>query len=109
MRGMLAALDHNFHCGRLQAKTANGRLRYARKWIRRSKRWTAVPVLVPKTYAYVPQLLASMLQFYATGTASIRRRSSLREDDPRKLAHTIAALPPMPTAMLVDEHVSRYQ
>lgn len=101
MRGQLAALDHNFHCSRPQAKTRDGRLRYHWKWTRHSKRWTACPVLVEKTYAYMPSLLVMVLEEYAHGETSSFRQLSIRSaDDPCCITSTIATLPPVPTTAL---------
>jgi len=109
MRGQLAALDHNQHSGRTQAKRADGELRYHRKWIRRSKRWTICPVLVDKEYKHVPALMSAVLERHVSDEVSIRSQSVLSQDDPRRLASTIASAQPVATSTLVAEHVSRYR
>lgn len=109
MRSCLAAIDHNRHSQRPQKKTADGKLCYRRKWLRRSKRWTAVPELVPKTHSYIPKLLSAMVTHYADQHISVRQGSVRGVDDPRHLAATIACVPPQPVSLLVEQHRSRLQ
>ena len=103
-RGYLAAIDHNHHSQR--AQESGGKPCYRRKWLRRSKRWTAVPVLVAKNYDYIPQLMLGMATFYAEDDTSIRSASEKSADDPRLLASTIAAVPPQPVITLAEQHRS---
>ena len=135
MRGQLAAIDHNRHCTRPQAKTKQGKPRYRRKWMCRSKRWTACPVLVDKTYSHLPMLMATILSDYTTRNTPIDHGSQLAADDPQHITGTLHLLhhqqqlywsknmssaftgneqsnqsgPPPPTTILVEEHVQYFR
>ncbi len=53
MRSRLAVLDHNFHVGREEMKTASGDTIASGQWSRKTKKWVAYPKLCEKTYGYI--------------------------------------------------------
>ena len=81
MPGQLVAVDHNDHCTQPQAKTKQGKPRYCRKWMHRSKRWTACSVLVDKTYSHLPMLMATILSDNITRDTPIHHGSQLAAHD----------------------------
>lgn len=52
-RSLLAAIDHNHHLHRKQARNAKGELVFFRRWSKRAKRWKVVIVKEKKTYSYI--------------------------------------------------------
>ena len=104
----LAVLDNNFHSDRKQAKTKDGKLRYRRKWNKRTKKHTVVPVLEPKSYAYIEDLLTAVYVKRATTPGPMSQHVSMAEDDPRRVHPTIAMKPAESTETLVAQHKSRF-
>lgn len=104
MRSLLAAIDHNHHLQRKQARNAKGELVYSRRWSKRSKRWKIVMVKEKKEYSYLAPLCANVIKALRKGS----RQPMSYEHDPQQVAPTIAALPAPPTSQLVKEHVTRF-
>jgi hypothetical protein len=82
--------------------------RYKKVYNKRTKRWTVLAQKVPKTYAYIPALQASIIGACMADNKPIARKRGLEEDDPRNIAPTIAAEPAPPTEVLVLQHKSRF-
>ena len=69
VRGALAALDHNANVGRQQATVVHpsvasgevGSLRFAAHCLKRTKRWSARPVLEGKSYDHVYELMVRVV------------------------------------------------
>ena len=101
MRSLLAAIDHNHHLHRSQAKNYNGEPVYSRRWSKRAKRWKVVIVKEKKTYSYLPILCAKVLKAANQGIS----QPMVYADNPKNIAPTIA-IPTTPE--LVQEHVSRF-
>lgn len=66
IRVQLAVMDTNFHTDRPQAKTKDGKSRWVKKWKKRTKRYTLVPILEPQSYACIPDLHVSVFMKRAT-------------------------------------------
>ncbi|XP_070540791.1 uncharacterized protein [Ptychodera flava] len=108
-RVLLAAIDHNHHLHRKQATTSSGEQRYARKYSKRSNRWTAVPVKEKKTYSYLPVITALILHKRRIDQKGIKQPTVLSQEDPRRIAPYIAPIPPVQTHLIVSEQISRFQ
>ena len=61
-RSHLAAIDHNHHLHRSQARDAKGQLVFSRRWRKRAKRWKVVIVKEKKNYRYLPIMCAGVLK-----------------------------------------------
>ena len=106
-RSYLAALDHNHHLHRTQAHNAKGELVWSRHWSKRAKRWKPVIVKEKKTYSYIPVMSAHVLK--AASKEDLKKvKPTTHEQDPTKVAPTIASLPAPSTADLVKEHATRF-
>ncbi|XP_070541559.1 uncharacterized protein [Ptychodera flava] len=108
-RVLLAAIDHNHHLHRKQATTTSGELRHARKYSKRSNRWTAVPVKEKKTYSYLPVITALILHKRRIDQKGIKQPTVLSQEDPRRIVPYIAPIPPVQTHLIVSEQISRFQ
>lgn len=106
-RSLLAAIDHNHHLHRTQARNAKGELVWTRRWSKRAKRWKPVIVKEKKNYSYIPILSAYVLK-EATKEDLKNVKLPTYERDPVIIAPTIASLPAPPTADLVKEHTTRF-
>ena len=102
LRSILAAIDHNHHLSRQQARNQNGDLVFSRRWSKRTKRWKVVVVKEKKNYSYYPVLCAKVIQAASSGSA----RPVHYLNDPRLIAPTIAPLPAPNTSELVREHTT---
>ncbi|XP_071484497.1 uncharacterized protein [Diadema antillarum] len=107
-RVKLAVLDTNYHANRPQAKTKDGKLKWRRKYNKRTKKHVVVPVPEPKSYAYMPELLTAIYSKRATTPGHISQHVSMAEDDPRRVHPTIAMREAEPTEELVAKHKSRF-
>lgn len=106
-RSLLAAIDHNHHLHRKQARNAKGELVFSRRWSKRAKRWKVVIVKEKKTYSYLPVMCASLLK-EASKEFMKKIKPVSSKQNPKKVAPTIASLPAPSTSELVKEHVSRF-
>jgi hypothetical protein len=107
VRSILAAIDHNHHLHCKQARNSKGELVYSRRWSKRAKRWKVVIVKEKKNFSYLPVMAACVLK-EASKTWKKHVKPVQLAQDPKKVAGTIASLPPPPTSELVKEHISRY-
>ena len=107
LRSKLAAIDHNHHIGRAQKKTKNGRLRYTRKFSKRTKKFNLVIIKEEKNYSYRKYLLAAILarriEDVSTLTSPpVSRRPSM------ELPSNIAPFPAPATADVLRSYASRF-
>lgn len=103
-RSLLAAIDHNHHLCRKQAKNKKGNKVFSRRWSKRAKRWKVVVIKEKKKYSYLPLLCAKALKDLRMG----KSQEISYENNPKIIAPTIAPLPAPPTAQLVQKHISRF-
>ncbi|XP_069135269.1 uncharacterized protein [Argopecten irradians] len=108
-RNQLAAIDYQKHKDRQHAKTKSGEPMYARKYSKRNKNWSAVPIKEPKQYKYVADILRNALDALERHEGPLPTRFPLEESDPRQLKRTIAEVSPIPTKELVLLKKSRFQ
>ena len=108
-RGALAALDHNFNVGREQAvvnrpsaaSDAAGALRFAPYHSKRTKRWSARPLLEAKQYGYVYEMMERVVAKKASGDTTLYAS--------RDVARSIARTPCPGKAQLVAHHINRME
>ena len=107
-RMMLAAIDHNIHLFRENAKSKAGEQLYIKKYSKRSKKWHAQPVKKPKTYPHLRVLLSNILKKRISHHNALSKSLSppSRGKDLKLLSPTIGGCPP-PTKELVANHKSR--
>ena len=67
-----------------------------------------VSVVKEKKYAYIQYLLILIFYEYCFGRVNLRRGRQLPEGDIRREQHTVASVPPPPTADIAKKHLSRY-
>ncbi len=67
-----------------------------------------MPEKAPKDYKYITELQESILQNRLQDERTVTRKRPLNADDPRKIASTIASVPPPATQELVAKHKSRF-
>ncbi|CAB4040405.1 Hypothetical predicted protein [Paramuricea clavata] len=108
VRNLLAAIDYNMHRERKVATTADGKERTRRQYSKRTKRWRPVKILEPKKYTYIPGLIKKVFEERALSSGGVNRVIGLSPDDPRNVAHNIAAVPAPTINSLIECHKSRF-
>ena len=107
-RRQLAVIDWNYHVNRVTAKNENNEARHTRKYNQRTKEWNTRVVKVSKDFGYIPILMAKIFKLRFDDLKPIDRHVSLSEDDPARIASTIAEVPPVPSKELYTRHQSRF-
>jgi hypothetical protein len=79
-----------------------------RKFSKRTKQWSAVKVLEPKAYNYIPNLLEKIFGKRASTKGGVNRKIAVLEEDPRRIAPNISAIPPPSVESLLEAHKSRF-
>jgi hypothetical protein len=79
-----------------------------RKYSKRTKQWSAVKVLKPKMYQYIPDLIKKIFGKRASTDGGVNKKIVMLEDDPRRIASNISAIPPPSVQSLVESHKSRF-
>lgn len=72
------------------------------------KNGTPDQVKVPKDFGYIPIMMAKIFKRQFEDRNPIDRHVSLSEDDPARIAPTIAAVPPLSSKELYIRHQSRF-
>ena len=67
----------------------------------RTKQWDLKILKAEKGYEYIPVLMARILHARMEDINIVTRNVSLNDSDPRLLAPTIAAIPPLPSTELI--------
>ena len=107
-RKQLTAVDWNYHINRATSMDENNEARHTRKYNQRTKEWNTRVVKVSKDFGYIPILMAKIFKGRFEDRNPIDRHVSLSEDDPARIAPTIAKVPPMPSKELYVRHQSRF-
>ncbi|XP_033754344.1 uncharacterized protein LOC117337464 [Pecten maximus] len=107
-RNQLAVIDYQMHKDRKHAKDKSGKPMYVRKYSKRNKNWSAVPVKERKTYQHIPDLLRKVLFALEHHVGPIPSRFPLEKGDPRLIKRTLAEISPLPTKELVLKKKSRF-
>ncbi len=79
-----------------------------RKFSKRTQRWTAVKVLEPKTYNYIPELISKVFEKKESSGAHVSQQIGVSSEDPVRIAPNISAVPPPSVQSLVKSHKSRF-
>ena len=109
-RKQLAAIDWNYHRDRSAAVgSQGGEARYSRKYNQRTKEWNTRIIKVDKDFAYIPILMANVFRRRIEDVLMIDRHVSLSEDDPERIAPTIAHTAPVSSKELFERHKIRFQ
>jgi hypothetical protein len=82
--------------------------RTRRQYSKRTKRWRPVKFLEPKKYTYIPGLIKKVFEERALSGGGVNRVIGLSPDDPRNVAHNIAAVPAPTINSLIECHKSRF-
>ncbi|XP_065131571.1 uncharacterized protein [Paramisgurnus dabryanus] len=105
-RVLLAALDYNNHNHRLPARNKDGHKIYRRYFNKKSQIWSVYTTKEKKQYSYIQDLQKAILGRRIRSGRGLPRKQMLRSDDPRRMG-LLAAVPPPPTAELVQDHIER--
>ena len=82
--------------------------RYVARWSKKACEYSAVKVRVPKTYDYIPSLMAKALANRQDDMLPLHRQHVMRDDDPRRIQPRLASKPPPPIADILERcNVSR--
>lgn len=77
-------------------------------WSKAAGRYTVVPLKECKPYAYIHQLQSIILNKRFADVHPMNRPIERSADDPRRLSRTLAPIAPPATALLVEQHKSRF-
>ena len=107
-RRHLAAVDWNYHVSRPISVNDNGEARHTRKYNQRTKEWNTKVVKVSKDFQYIPIIMAKIFKQRIDDTSPIDRHISMSEDDPARIAPTIAQVTPVSSKELFLRHQTRF-
>ncbi|XP_068700031.1 uncharacterized protein [Montipora foliosa] len=107
-RRQLAAVDWNYHINRPISLKDSGEAQHTRKYNQRTKEWNTRVVKVSNDFAYIPILMAKIFKQRIDDRNPVDRHVSLSEDDPARIAPTIAQVPPVSSKELFIKHKSRF-
>ena len=107
-RKQLAAIDWNYHVNRGTSMNEQSEARYTCKYNQRTKEWNTRVVKVPKDFGYIPIMMAKIFKRRFEDRNPIDRHVSLAENDPARIAPTIAEVPPVSSKELYIRHQSRF-
>ena len=106
-RKQLTAIDWNYHVNRPASLDENSEARHTR-YNQRTKEWYTRTVKVSKDFGYIPIMMAKIFKTRFDDVNPIDRHVSLSEDDPARIAPTIARVPPQSSKELFIRHQSRF-
>ena len=107
-RKQLAAIDWNFHVNRATSVNENSEARHTRKYNQWTKEWNTRVLKVSKDFGYIPIMMAKIFKRRFEDKQPIDRHVSLSEDDPARIAPTIAEVPSVSSKELYIRHQSRF-
>ena len=107
-RRQLAAVDWNYHVSRPISVNDKGEARHTGKYNQRTKEWNTKVVKVSKDFQYIPIMMAKIFKRRIDDTSPIDRHISMSEDDPARIAPTIAQVPPVSSKELFLRHQTRF-
>ena len=101
-------MDWNYHINRPISLKDSGEAQHTRKYNQRTKEWNTRVVKVSKDFAYILILMAKIFKQRIDDRNPVDRHVSLSEDDPARIAPTIAQVPPVSSKELFIKHKSRF-
>lgn len=63
---------------------------------------------MPKQYTYIPKLLLKVFETRVSSKGTVDDRIGMVDEDPRRIAPNISAIPPPSVKLLVESHESRF-
>ena len=108
-RKQLAATDWNYHLDRTAAVgSKGGEARLCHKYNECTTEWNMCIIKVNRDYDYIPILMAKAFCSQIDGVLHIDRHVPLSEDDPERVAPTIAHTAPISSKQLFERHQTRF-
>nr|XP_054754119.1 uncharacterized protein LOC129260070 [Lytechinus pictus] len=104
-RNLLAVIDYMAHKDRPVQTDGQGNTKHVAVWSKHAKNYVARPVMVPKTYDYIPALVKVIMTRREGDETPLFAKTELMPGDPRAIRPHLAPFPP-PS---VDEILSRRQ
>ena len=89
-------------------KNNKGEYVYHRKYRKQSKKWDVTPVLTPKKYEYIPQLLKVIFAERENSPSNMKLKEALPVEHPGRIQHTIAHVAPSSTSQLISNKKTRF-
>ena len=108
-RKQLAAIDWNYHLDIPEQEDVLGKVAVTRKYNQRTKSWNVKVVKQAKDYGYIWMLLAKVFRLRVEDNENMQRAVPMEPDDPRRIAPTVAVVPPPPSRELFIQHSSRFK
>ena len=104
----MAALDWNYHADVPDQEDVFGEVAVTRKYNQRTKTWNVKIVKQAKDYGYIWMLLARIFRLRMEDNDNMQRIVPMENDDPRRIASTIAVVPAPTSRELFVQHSSRF-
>lgn len=82
---------------------------YRRSWSKSAGDWTVVPVKADKDYKYISNLQKDVIYARLEDHRPMKRKREVAPEDPKKIAKTIAPIPPPPTSELAEKKITRFK
>jgi hypothetical protein len=83
--------------------------RYQRSFNKKSGIWSVHEVKVEKSFPHIPALVERIVERRLEDGEGMTGNAVLDLEDPRRIARTLAPIPPPSTQQLVQERKSRFQ
>ncbi|CAH3027119.1 unnamed protein product, partial [Porites evermanni] len=99
-RKQLAAIDWNYHLDIPEQEDVLGEVAVTQKYNQRTKSWNVKIVKQAKDYGYIWMLLAKVFHLRVEDNENMQRAVPMEADDPRRIAPSIAVVPPPPSREL---------
>ena len=107
-RKQLAVIDWNYRLIVKDKVDALGDVSVTRNYNQRTKTWNVKVIKEAKDYGYIWIMLAKVFHLRLQDDDNIQRVVPMDNDDPRRIAPTIAVVPPVPSRELFRQHTSRF-
>ncbi|XP_011682455.2 uncharacterized protein LOC105446831 [Strongylocentrotus purpuratus] len=93
-RNLLAVIDYMAHKDRPVTTDDQGKQKHVAVWSKHAKNYVARPVMVPKTYSYIPVLMRDILARRERDEMPLFAKTGLMPGDPRAIRPRLAPFPP---------------
>ena len=108
-RIQLAVLDHNNHLDRDKAQNRKGKVIYARKFHKQTKKWDATPLMRDKKYTYIPELLKDIEGLRCAPYSGVKRKLLIPSNHPARIRASIGNTAPESTESIVRAKKSHFK